>query len=250
MILAWSKSLLRGYSTPTSNDASTASSAAYVKQQFAWWNKTLGDETWHGRRVLELCPGDSLGIGVLALRAGAASYTAVDAFRLEKPENTAAILGQELRPELVYIVDRQFDMASMLEGRRFDLIISNAAFEHFDDPAQTIRGLSPIAAPGCIAALIIDFQTHSRWIRDRDPNNIYRFSDWVYRLFFFPGQPNRWRPGDVIQTLSSCGWENVRMVHVTKVDGSSHHLEGLNHRFSGRTDMAILNCVMVAERPY
>jgi hypothetical protein len=38
-----------------------------------------------------------------------------------------------------------------------------------------------------------DRQTHSRWIREKDPNNIYRYARWFYRLFYSSGQLNRVR---------------------------------------------------------
>ncbi|HEV7440765.1 MAG TPA: hypothetical protein VGN94_14250 [Methylobacterium sp.] len=39
-----------------------------------------------------------------------------------------------------YAVDRSFDIPALAQGRSFDLIVSCAAFEHYDDIAQAIGG--------------------------------------------------------------------------------------------------------------
>jgi len=250
LLLAWAASKVRGYSTPTENDSSVETSVSDVTRQFDWWTKNIGSDVWRGKRVLELCPGDSLGVGVLALKNGATSYTAFDMFKLEKPQNTSAVIGQDkLAGEgLAYVVDPNFRPSRELAGQKFDLIISNAAFEHFDNPEQTIRDIFDVAAEGCVTAHVIDFQTHTRWIRDHDPNNIYRYSRWLYRLFSFPGQPNRWRPGKLATAFSQAGWKDVRIMHQTNVDSSPYHLAGLDAEFAKTSDMRILNCTMVATR--
>jgi Methyltransferase domain len=250
LFLAWAASKVRGYSTPTPNDSSVETSVRDVTRQFDWWTKYLGSDVWRGKRVLELCPGDTLGVGVLALKHGATSYTAFDMSKLEKPQNTSAVIGRDklAGESLVYLVDPNFRPSRELAGQKFDLIISNAAFEHFDNPEQTIRDISDLAAEGCVTAHEVDFKTHTRWIRDHDPNNIYRYSRWLYRLFSFPGQPNRWRPGKLATAFSQAGWKDVRIVHQTNVDSSPYHLAGLDAEFSKTSDMRILNCTMVATR--
>lgn len=176
LFLAAAKNRLRGYTTPTENNGSVESSRKHVDGQFQAWCETLGEGIWDGKRVLELCPGDSLGVGVRALESGAVSYMAVDMFSLVKPENSAAIAKDPATLEkLSYKVDREFCIPEMVGGRKFDLIISCVAFEHHDDPARTIREIGEVTAEGGMTAHIIDFISHSRWIRQKDPNNIYRY---------------------------------------------------------------------------
>jgi hypothetical protein len=57
--------------------------------------------------------------------------------------------------------------------------------------------------------LLIDLQTHSRWIRQKDPINIYRYPQWIYRLFAFRGIPNRVRPYQYKAACERHGWSNV-----------------------------------------
>ena len=51
--------------------------------------------------------------------------------------------------------------------------------------------------------------THSRWIRDKDPNNVYRYHERIYRLFDFRGIPNRVRPYRYRRAFERNGWSNV-----------------------------------------
>jgi hypothetical protein len=57
----------------------------------------------------------------------------------------------------------------------------------------------------------IDLKTHSRWIRDHDPNNIYRYSNAIYRALWFRGIPNRVRPYEYRAIFEAHGWTNVRI---------------------------------------
>ena len=143
-----------------------------------------------------------------------------------------------------YAVDRSFDIPALAQGRSFDLIVSCAAFEHYDDIAQAIGGLTRVARPGCAMAHIIDMQTHSRWIRAHDPNNIYRYPEALYRFFACPGQPNRKRPVDYIRGFAAAGWEDVRIVPSRTVPPEllGPSLQGLAAPFDAAAmDMAVLD---------
>jgi hypothetical protein len=63
--------------------------------------------------------------------------------------------------------------------------------------------------PGGIFIGEVDLQTHSRWIREADPLNIYRYPEWLYKLLSFSGSPNRVRPESYKQWLEEYGWENI-----------------------------------------
>ena len=52
-----------------------------------------------------------------------------------------------------------------------------------------LHGRQRFAGPSNAAVSGLCLKTHSRWIRNRDPNNIYRYPDWLYRLFQFRGSP-------------------------------------------------------------
>lgn len=272
--LAWGKSRLGGYTTPNGvAKADEEGKVAYLLDIFASLRRFLPPEfDLRGRDVLELSPGSSRGNGVLFLALGARSYHAIDAFDLagdEEPafydrlldrfpegreadrERARAIARTPGARDFGYAVGRDFDIPRLAEGRRFDLIVSCAAFEHYDVPAQAIAQLTQVARPGCESVHIIDLQTHSRWIRERDPNNIYRYPEPIYRLFRFPGQPNRQRPAEYISSFSGEGWRDVRFVPSRTIDPALREasLRGLAAPFTGRDDMIILDGALTARYP-
>jgi cyclopropane fatty-acyl-phospholipid synthase-like methyltransferase len=164
---------------------------------------------------LELGPGDYLFAGEVLLGRGCQSYAAIDAFRL------ASVVPQGVQ----YLIDSLFRVDQAVGEKRFDRFLSCAAFEHFDDVADTLRRLTKTAKPGALLSILVDFKTHSRWIREVDPNNIYRYPDWLYRLFHFRGQPNRVRPNQYVKILKALGWTDIALTSV----------ESASSRYLGRT---------------
>lgn len=272
--LAWGKSRLNGYSTPnTVAKSDPDGQIAYLLDIFASLRRFMppGFDV-RGRDVLELSPGSSRGNGVLFLALGARSYHAIDVFDLAGGEDPAfyqrllarfpegnafdrarasALAGAAGPRAFGYAVGRDFDIPRLSEGRQFDLIVSCAAFEHYDHPASAIASMTEVARPGCEAVHIIDLQTHSRWIREQDPNNIYRYPAPLYRLFAFPGQPNRLRPADYMSSFETEGWSDVRFVPSRTVDPALREasLSGLSASFAGRDDMIILDGALTARYP-
>jgi hypothetical protein len=272
--LAWSKDRLRGYSTPnTVTKSDIDGQIAYLLDIFASLRRFMPPQfDLRGRDVLELSPGASRGNGVLFLAMGARSYHAIDAFDLagnEDPaiyerlldrfaEGTAAdrerartITRASGAREFGYAVGRDFDIQRLAEGRTFDLIVSCAAFEHYDSVPDAVSGLTRVARPGCETVHIVDLQTHSRWIREHDPNNIYRYPEPIYRFFRFPGQPNRQRPADYVQAFNAQGWSDILFVPSRMIDTDlrERSLRGLAAPFAGQNNMVVLDGALTARHP-
>ncbi len=273
MFLSWTKYKFHGYNTPTTFDASDwKRSIEHTSTILGQWMEVLKESPVSGD-VLELGPGGHLSTGMLLLEKGARSYCAMDIFPLaanvpidfykmifdelgltiSNPRRVEAILSaiQNKDNSLIsYIVDANFDITNSLGDRRFDLIISCAAFEHFDDVERVIARLSKHARPGCRFVHLVDFQTQSRWIRTKDPNNIYRYSDIVYWALDFPSKPNRKRPNDYISYLISNGWTNPRILCANVVDAQylSETRRALDPQFrTEESRMDILSAIIAAE---
>lgn len=277
LALAWAKNKLQGYTTPNKVDRSdTDGRIDYVYDTVASWKRYLPSGfDLKGKDVLELCPGSSLGTGAILLGYGAKSYRAVDVFELAGaepaayfaklldrfPEREAYAPSIDRAKQLTggpdsdlfsYRVGRDFDIPRLADNRKFDLILSCAAFEHYDDIEATIANISRVARSGCVAEHIVDYQTHSRWIREQDPNNIYRYPEGLYRLFSFPGQPNRRRPLDYVRAFEANGWKNVRVINARAIapEHLARSISGMAPPFN-RADMQMdmLSGVVIAEWP-
>jgi len=272
-----------GYRTPRPFGASQIARA--VKYDFDvidGWMECLqrysgGKVDLSGRRVLELGPGADLGAGLILLAGGAAKYTAVDAHNLaaaasgefyEKLFEELAARGNietdidTLRRELTlaqggagerlrYHCSRDFDL-SVVADDSIDIIVSQAAFEHFDDVRRTIEQMSKLACPPAVLVCEIDLATHTRWIRDRDPLNIYRFSDTFYNLLKFRGSPNRVRPPACREMLADAGWGNIELFPLAVLDDSylAKVQPSLARQFADEaSEMGYLSVALCAEKP-
>lgn len=242
--LAKAKHVLQGYSSPkTFSLAETERCIDYDLSVVDGWLAYLAAYTGasgslSGKTVLELGPGSDLGVGVYLLAKGAAAYNACDVndlihrappafysalldriagldgavdrdFLLAQVEG-ARVGGAKLRA----VIRNDFDLVAAFGAGSIDLVFSQAAFEHFDDVSRTIEQLSTVCKKGAIIVAEIDLKTHSRWIRDKDPNNIYRYPDLIYRAFHFRGSPNRLRPYQYRRHFERHGWTNVSITSI------------------------------------
>jgi SAM-dependent methyltransferase len=194
-----------------------------------------------GKTVLELGPGPDLGIGLILLAMGAAKYIAMDAhplaFRTPRgfydllfvrlkerfPSADIAELERQLdgclagSPQrLVYVVDPKFRIGQLRD--EVDVVFSQAAFEHFADVDGAIAGLTKVARPGGDLVAVVDLQTHSGWLRERDPLSIYRYGEGFWKTWRFSGSPNRVRMPDYVRILQRHGWLDVGAVPLVVLD--------------------------------
>lgn len=278
LTLAKAKHALQGYASPKPfSSADTERCIAYDLKVVDEWLAHL--ETYSGRtgqvrdkRVLELGPGSDLGVGLYLLARGAASYGACDVNDLMRRvpdtfyrhliERIGALDGThttELEPELELarhdagsrlrlVVRKDFDLVSAFGPQSIDLVFSQAAFEHFDDVDRTVEQLSIVCKPGAMIVAEIDLKTHSRWIRDHDPNNIYRYSNPLYRALWFRGIPNRVRPYQYREIFQAHGWTNVTVTPLERIS-DPRHLGSVSGRFrDARNELDLLSIVFCATK--
>ncbi|HIP09113.1 MAG TPA: methyltransferase domain-containing protein [Rhodospirillales bacterium] len=187
-----------------------------------------------GKNVLELGPGADFGNAAILLARGASSYHSIDVNNLidQTPDEfydrlfsrldeygecsmDVGSLRQEVRDAqagmkglINYVHDQDFDL-TRFKDESIGLVVSQAVFEAFEDYEAILRQLTDIMEPGGVLISEVDISTHTRWIRDFDPLNIYRYPNWLFRSMSFPGSPSRIRPHEYIKTLQELGWRNV-----------------------------------------
>jgi len=277
MILAKVKFLIKGYSSPkpfsiSEYDKCVDYDIEVVSKWIAHLKKYLGQEgdKLQNKTVLELGPGSDLGIGLYLISKGVIQYIAVDVNnlvesvplefydklfnkigRIDSQADTGLLHEQLVKTQqgnndrLNYICRDDFDIVKAVGLSKIDIIFSQAAFEHFDDVDETVRKLSEIARVGSVIVAEIDLKTHTRWIRDKDPNNIYRYPNWFYRLFSFRGIPNRIRPYQYRECFERHGWSNVTIepLNVLTAEYLEETKNSLSDEFRGPGKQ--MNCLSV-----
>ncbi|MGH8138271.1 MAG: class I SAM-dependent methyltransferase [Steroidobacteraceae bacterium] len=280
LAMAKVKHTLSGYATPKPFDMSdTDRCIAYDEHVIEDWLQEMHSyrpegAALSGRNVLELGPGSDLGIGLLLLAKGAKQYNACDVNDLAKSTPPSfydklftrlqaldagthtAFLREQLdklragQPSLLnYVVQHDFDLPAAVGAGTIDLVFSQAAFEHFDDVEAVVAQLSAVCRPGAVLIAEIDLKTHSRWIRDQDPNNIYRYPDFIYDAFWFRGIPNRVRPHEYQRAFERHGWTGIRIRSRVRLEAPHGSLTGLHRRFAGAINaMECLSFMLCATR--
>jgi SAM-dependent methyltransferase len=280
LALAKAKHVLKGYSSPKPFSlAETDRSVAYDLKVVDEWLAHL--ERFTGRkdgvrekRVLELGPGSDLGVGLYLLAKGAAAYNAcdvndltsgvpdsfytalLDRVRAVEPAADLPSLATELKSaragassRLRLVVRKDFDLVAAFGAQSIDLVFSQAAFEHFDDVRDTVARLSTVCKPGALIVAVIDLKTHSRWIRDKDPNNIYRYPKWLYERFWFRGIPNRVRPHEYREAFAEHGWIDISTTPLAQLDDPLRAQAAASARFKDpRNELTHLSVVLCARK--
>ena len=273
LALAKGKHTLQGYTSPkpfdvTEIDRCIDYDQRVVDEWLAALHRYSGSTELAGKNVLELGPGSDLGVGLFLLARGAAKYNACDVNNLvarTPPELYEALFarlrghanGQDvgaLRAELDqqrnsrpsrlnYVVRPDFDLVAAVGPGSIDQVFSQAAFEHFDDIDAVVRQLTQVCKPGARIVAEIDLKTHSRWIRDHDPNNIYRYPDALYNLFHFRGIPNRVRPHQYEEAFARHGWQNIQANALAKVGNGASAPSAWSRRF--QADVNRMDCLSI-----
>lgn len=280
LALAKAKNMLQGYSSAKPFDISeTERCIEYDIRIVEHWLSHLQKYTQStyslaGKNILELGPGTDLGVGIYLITKGCYQYNAFDVNNLMKsvPDTFYKKLFGKLKSinaqidinflkkqlkaakagnssQLNYVVGNNFDLVPSIGKSTVDLVFSQAAFEHFDDIEETISQLSVVCKPGAILIIEIDLQTHSRWIRDEDPNNIYRYPDGFYNVFWFRGIPNRVRPFQYKKAFEYHGWTDIEITPLSKLDDHDKSHSGMNKTFVHRENqMDYLSIILCAKK--
>ena len=280
MILNWVRHSVFGYQTPrTFSNNQIEKAVDYDFNVVSGWLKYFQEylkvNDIKGKVILELGPGPDLGTGLILLAMGAKKYIALDVHNLASsvsanlyaklfdvisiriPECDVDYLKEQLNlclngevSNLQYVVDKDFKMEKISDV--VDVVFSQAAFEHFIDVEKVVCDLNNIIIRDCVLVVEIDMKTHTRWIKDEDPLNIYRYSEFFWNLLKFKGSPNRLRAFEYKDIFLKMGWDNIEIVpmnvledeYVSKVKCS------LNKRFQKMelAEMKMLSIMLITKK--
>lgn len=279
LALAKIKNVIQGYSSPKPFDISEIERCIeydfhVVEHWLEHLKKYTGYNDLTGKHILELGPGSDLGIGIYLLAKGCSQYNALDVNNLmeDTPDEFyeqlfVKLKGMEVKVDvdflkeqlsryqsgvsskLNYKVRDDFDIVSAFGESSIDIVFSQAAFEHFDDIEKTISLLSKVCKPGAVLIAEIDLKTHSRWIRNKDPNNIYRYPNWLYNLFRFRGIPNRVRPFQYKKAFEASGWTDIKIIPLKQLNDHNSCYSGMSKSFSDpKNQMEYLSIMVYATK--
>lgn len=225
--------------------------------------------------VLELGPGSDLSVGFYLLFKGVFKYNSIDVYNLVKDvpgdfykmffkrlqklngkksvsylENELAKLSNNRNSDINYVVKSDFNLVTSFEPNSIDLVFSQAAFEHFYNVENTIKQLSVVCKSNAIIIAEIDLQTHSRWLREKDPNNIYRYGAFIYRLLSTKTTSNRIRPYTYLELFKNYGWYDIGLLPLSIIDTKKRiPSRYLNKKFrDDKNEMDYLSILILAKK--
>ncbi len=196
----------------------------------------LDDVSIAGKKILEIGPGDNLGVGLCFLLKGAKQVVCLDrffshrdeaqqraiyaAFRASlKPEEQATLEGfMSLEPSvhfdpsrLNYVsgiaIEDLLDPATRYDG--FDLIVSRAVLEHVWDLDRAILAMDRVLNPGGRLIHKVDFRDHGIFTsQNHHPLSLLTIPTFLYTLASRnSGKPNRRLIGDFRRMLDPLGYK-------------------------------------------
>lgn len=222
-------------------------SLAYIEKQFNDYMRYGGfsAESLKGKRILELGPGDNLGVALKFVVAGAASVVCLDRFYSKRVPEQERGVYMGLRETLSVEEQRRFDQAVnvkeyvqfnpeklqsvygvTLEGfadklehdhEKFDLIVSCAVLEEIYDPDPVFAAMDRLLAPGGSLVHVIDLGDYGMFRRQRmHPLTFLTISEFIYkRMASDSGLPNRKRLQYYVEKMKELGYQSK--VFVTSV---------------------------------
>jgi len=219
---------------------SVEKSIAYIEKQFADYIRyaRLSPESLSGIRILELGPGDNLGVALKFLAAGAESVVCLDRFYAKRNAQHEAEIYKTLRDRLNPEERSRFDAAVSLNSKvqfnskrlqvyygasldgvadklakdfgGFDLIVSCAVLEEIYDLNPAFAAMDRLLSRGGSLVHIVDLGDYGMF-RDQGmhPLTFLTIPEVIYRrMASDSGLPNRKRLGYYIEKMKKLGYQS------------------------------------------
>ena len=187
-----------------------------------------GSAVFRGRTVLELGPGNTRAVAMLARLRGALSVDGYDAFDLQTrdPARLRALYEGLLKragedptkvDALLEGVRVHHDAAALkATGRRYDLVISRAVLEHVRDLTVLHRELRELTTDDAVLIHKIDMRSHGfEWDHELD---FLLFPEKLYRsVTTHIGEPNRVRAQGYLDVAQQYGFTPVHVSSTRRI---------------------------------
>lgn len=173
-----------------------------------------GKNLWKGRAVLELGPGDTRSVGLIARARGATSWSGVDAFDVESRDDAYRRAIYEALARTEGLKTEQIDdllhdtcirrSTDEIDERTCDLVISRSVLEHVHDLDALFRSVARTASPRGLHIHKVDLRCHgTRFNHELD---FLLFPERVYRLMASHlDLPNRVRAPELLRVGPRAG---------------------------------------------
>lgn len=195
--------------------------AQQIRDQFAFFMGTLGDV--HGKTIVEVGPGDSIGLAALFLRAGAAKYIAYDRFIGDIYGPSAMALYDALgnRNFQQFVTIRGIGIEAAEPTREADIVVSFDVVEHLSDPVIGLERMAGLLKPGGVMVHRVDYSAHDIW-RTYEEKQFLKFPDWLWHLMGSNrGYSNRVRHAVLMKKADSLGLKCTERIPRKFADGDA-----------------------------
>jgi SAM-dependent methyltransferase len=204
----------------------------------------LREQDLAGMSVLEVGPGDNVGVAIRMIAAGAAGVTALDRFDSKRDHDQqrriyqALIdsLGSDERERVHDLVTLEPDIgfdsrrlrvitgvsveraAELFPSESFDLIVSYVVLQSVPSPARAIRAMDSVLKPGGQMVHRVDLSDLGLMGAATHPLAFLTFPERAYRFMTrWSADPNRWRTTDYVAAFQALGYDTH--AHVSQVIG-------------------------------
>ena len=208
----------------------------------------LDPASLRGARVLELGPGDSLGVALRFVAAGAEHVTCVERHQVWKDRAHQAAIYRRILEGLdgrereraesaIVLTDDDFtldaarielvegpgaeNLGELIPATSIDLIISRAVMEYVPAIERSLHQQAELLKPGALMIHKVDLRDHGLFTgAGHHPLTFLEVPERAYRAMSTrTGLPNRWRSSDYRNALESEGLEvSILTTHAAGVD--------------------------------
>jgi SAM-dependent methyltransferase len=190
-------------------DTSTQREVAKLVAEFEFLQDSAGP--LHGKSIVEIGPGDAIGLAPLFISAGAARYVAIDRFPGDiwgpRAELLYGAIEQHHGPfkpdwrSHVRVIRNSIEDLPQMDPFA-DIIVSFDVVEHLLSVERAVRQMVAVLKPDGRMVHRIDYGPHGVWVSTSDPLSFLRVPQWLWTAIgCYRGYPNRVRHAQLVDLL-------------------------------------------------